>query len=32
MQLVSRHKSIETLSGYIQAADLFKAPAGAAFL
>jgi site-specific recombinase XerD len=29
---VSRHRSIDTLSGYVRSADLFKARAGSAFL
>jgi hypothetical protein len=28
----SRHKSLDTLRGYVRRADLFKAHAGAAFL
>jgi integrase len=32
MQSVSRHKSMDVLSGYVRSADLFKEPAGAAFL
>lgn len=32
MMTVSRHRSMDTLSGYVQAADLFKDPAGQAFL
>jgi site-specific recombinase XerD len=32
MQAVSRHKSMDVLSGYIRSADLFREPAGAAFL
>jgi site-specific recombinase XerD len=32
MQAVSRHKSMDVLSGYVRSADLFREPAGAAFL
>ena len=32
MMAVSRHRSMDTLSGYVRSADLFKEPAGAAFL
>ena len=32
MTEVSRHRSIETLRGYVRRADLFKEHAGAAFL
>jgi site-specific recombinase XerD len=32
MQAVSRHKSLDTLSGYVRSADLFHDPAGASFL
>jgi hypothetical protein len=32
MMEVSRHKSMDTLRGYVRRADLFKEHAGAAFL
>jgi site-specific recombinase XerD len=32
MMEVSRHKSVDTLRGYVRRADLFKEHAGAAFL
>jgi hypothetical protein len=32
MMATSRHKSMDTLRGYIHSADLFKEHAGAAFL
>ena len=32
MMEVSRHKSVDTLRGYVRRADLFREHAGAAFL
>jgi site-specific recombinase XerD len=32
MMSVSRHRSLDTLSGYVRSAELFKNPAGQAFL
>jgi hypothetical protein len=32
MMEVSRHRSIDTLRGYVRRVDLFKAHAGSAFL
>jgi hypothetical protein len=32
MQAVSRHRSMDVLSGYIRSADAFRDHAGAAFL
>ena len=32
MMEVSRHKSVDTLRGYVRRVDLFKEHAGAAFL
>jgi hypothetical protein len=32
MMAVSRHKSMDTLSGYVRSAELFQDPAGAVFL
>jgi hypothetical protein len=32
MMEVSRHRSVDTLRGYVRRADLFKEHAGAAFL
>jgi hypothetical protein len=32
MQLVSRHKSLDVLSGYVRVANLFENSAGATFL